>query len=229
MLRRRPRTSSNPMAFASAAAVSRPATLILRASSRPIIPAEIMIPNPPIWISSMMTTWPNPVQCVAVSTTVSPVTQTADVAVNSASKKFVTDPERDEIGSMSNPVPSSVATAKAATTLRAGRTRRTRARAELSLPSVMIGLYARGTRADALPFRPRRMSRAELRGPPTLPPPHFDTRLRGYSVTVARRGSPTLPPPHFDTRLRGYSVTVAGGGRLRSRRHTSIRGSAATQ
>ena len=57
-----PRTSSNPTAFASAAAFSRERTVSLRASTSPISDAKIMIPSPPSWISSMMTTCPKPVQ-----------------------------------------------------------------------------------------------------------------------------------------------------------------------
>ena len=46
-----------------------------------------MMPKPPIWMSSRITTCPNGLQWVAVSTTTRPVTQAALVAVKSASMK----------------------------------------------------------------------------------------------------------------------------------------------
>ena len=46
---------------------------------------RIMMPRPPIWMSIMMTNHPQPVKWTAVSTTMRPVTQTAEVAVKSAS------------------------------------------------------------------------------------------------------------------------------------------------
>ncbi|MFR5880770.1 MAG: hypothetical protein ACLUEQ_08180 [Cloacibacillus evryensis] len=48
-----------------------------------IIP--VMIPRPPIWISAIMITCDSSPKSVAMSTTPSPVTQTADVAIKSAS------------------------------------------------------------------------------------------------------------------------------------------------
>ncbi len=51
-----------------------------------------MTPKPPIWMSTMITTWPNGDQKVGVSTTMCPVTQTALVAVNSASMKVAGRP-----------------------------------------------------------------------------------------------------------------------------------------
>ncbi len=45
--------------------------------------ATAMYPSPPIWMSPRMTSSPNNDQVVAVSTTTSPVTHTAEVAVNS--------------------------------------------------------------------------------------------------------------------------------------------------
>ena len=77
--------SDSSMTFASVAALSRDRTLILRARTSPTSEAKIMIPRPPSWIMSMIATRPTPLQCVAVSTTVRPVTHTAEVAVNRAS------------------------------------------------------------------------------------------------------------------------------------------------
>ena len=45
----------------------------------------VMIPSPPIWIRARITHWPKTVKAVPVSMTISPVTQTAEVAVNNAS------------------------------------------------------------------------------------------------------------------------------------------------
>ena len=81
---------------------------------------SVMIPKPPIWMSTNRTTCPNALQCVAVSTTMSPVTHTAEVAVNSASPGLVICPDVVEIGSMSSTVPTPMAAAKASTTTREG-------------------------------------------------------------------------------------------------------------
>lgn len=66
-----------------------------------------------------MTIWPNIDQWVPVSTTVNPVTLTADVAVKNASTKEIGSAAW-ETGSMSNEVPTATATPKAAKTKRAG-------------------------------------------------------------------------------------------------------------
>ena len=55
-----------------------------REISNPTSDARVMMPKPPTWISARMTTWPKPDQYTGVSTTISPVTHTALVAVNSA-------------------------------------------------------------------------------------------------------------------------------------------------
>ena len=54
---------------------------------------------------------PNVDQCVAVSCTTSPVTQTADVDVNRASENGVTFPLADDIGSIKRMVPNMIAQA----------------------------------------------------------------------------------------------------------------------
>jgi hypothetical protein len=80
-----------------------------------------MIPKPPSWIRPRMLACPNPDQYVGVSTTVNPVTQTAEVAVNSAVRKGAEAPlPAREIGSHSSSVPIAIASANATATSRAG-------------------------------------------------------------------------------------------------------------
>jgi len=74
-----------------------------RSRSRSVEPA--MIPKPPAWTSNRMTICPNALQCWDVTTTVRPVTHTADVAVNSASSGEVRERSWLEMGSISNAVP----------------------------------------------------------------------------------------------------------------------------
>ena len=50
--------------------------------------AKVISPNPPIWISTAMTTCPISVKSDPVSTTTSPVTVTAEAAVKTASPKL---------------------------------------------------------------------------------------------------------------------------------------------
>ncbi len=80
----------------------------------------VMIPKPPTWISPRMTTSPKPDQYVGVSTTVRPVTQTALVAVKTATRSGACPPSARDTGSMSRTVPTATARAKAATTTWAG-------------------------------------------------------------------------------------------------------------
>ena len=79
-----------------------------------------MIPNPPAWMSSMITTCPNALQCVPVSSTTSPVTQAADVAVNSASTNGVGSPDCVANGSMRSAVPMAIRTANTDSRVGAG-------------------------------------------------------------------------------------------------------------
>ena len=67
-----------------------------------------------------MTTWPKPLQNTGVSTVISPVTQTADVAVNSASSRLAPPPPALATGSNSSPVPTATAAAKPSTITWAG-------------------------------------------------------------------------------------------------------------
>ena len=67
-----------------------------------------------------MTAWPKPDQYSAVSCTTSPVTQVAEVAVNSASKKEAPCPSRVEIGSVRSSAPAKINSAKPIKMIRAG-------------------------------------------------------------------------------------------------------------
>ena len=69
---------------------------------------KVMNPKPPIWMSRMMTIMPKAFQCTAVGTAMSPVTQVAEVAVSSASKKSVHSPLLEEMGSASRKVPKRI-------------------------------------------------------------------------------------------------------------------------
>jgi hypothetical protein len=79
-----------------------------------------MTPNPPIWIRTMITTLPNPLQYTGVSTVTSPVTHTEEVDVNSASRKGAPSGPLREMGSISSAVPTATATANPSTITWAG-------------------------------------------------------------------------------------------------------------
>ncbi len=68
--------------------------------------ATVMKPSPPIWMSARMTPWPKPLQWVPVSTTASPVTHTAEVAVKNASRVEVERPDAVENGSARSAAPT---------------------------------------------------------------------------------------------------------------------------
>ena len=72
----------------------------------------VITPIPPIWISVMITHCPKNDQYVAVSCTISPVTQVAEVAVNSASGNGVNTCCAEEIGSISSRVPAIISPKK---------------------------------------------------------------------------------------------------------------------
>lgn len=93
--------------------------MALRCSSEMRLPessaneaATVMTPSPPIWKSAKMTPWPNAEKYTAVSWTTSPVTHTADVEVKRASMNGVTEPSRDDTGSISSAAPVSMTSAK---------------------------------------------------------------------------------------------------------------------
>ena len=74
--------------------------------------SSVITPKPPIWMATISTTCPKSDQCVPVSTSTCPVTQTALVAVNSAVSGGVTVRLCDAIGSMSSSVTSRISSAK---------------------------------------------------------------------------------------------------------------------
>ena len=71
-----------------------------------------MKPKPPISIKVIITACPKRLQCSAVITVVSPVTQVAEVVVNKASIKGVTSPVRLDMGSINNSAPNKIKLAK---------------------------------------------------------------------------------------------------------------------
>lgn len=73
----------------------------------------VTTPIPPIWISSRITTCPKQLQYVAVSWTISPVTQVADVAVNNASRNAALPGSLDAKGSIKSSVPTNITAKKA--------------------------------------------------------------------------------------------------------------------
>ncbi len=97
-----------------------------------------MTPSPPTLMATRMTTWPKPDQYVAVSTVTSPVTQTADTAVNSASTNGARWPLAVATGSESRPVTRTMTLAKTVIASRAGELRptsSTRARVRANAPA----------------------------------------------------------------------------------------------
>ena len=70
--------------------------------------ATVMTPRPPIWMSRMMMVWPKADHPVAVSRTMRPVTQTALVAVNSASSNGALSPSLEATGSVRSSAPRSM-------------------------------------------------------------------------------------------------------------------------
>ena len=79
-----------------------------------------MIPRPPAWINRRMTPSPNPDQAPAVSTTIKPVTHTADVAVNKAVTISTCSPLADATGNANSTVPTTTAPANATAITRLG-------------------------------------------------------------------------------------------------------------
>lgn len=68
------------------------------------------MPKPPTWISPRITTWPNGLQKVAVSTEASPVMHTADTDVKAAWMSSGDRWSAVAAGSASSPVPTAMAT-----------------------------------------------------------------------------------------------------------------------
>src|SRR5690606_32949901 len=104
----------------SAVASRRVRTPSRRATSSPSRVAAVMIPYPPTWADTTMMAWPASDQNV-VSTTVRPVTQTADTAVNSATTSgVVPSGSARAAGSSSSRVLTAMAARKATGRRRAG-------------------------------------------------------------------------------------------------------------
>ncbi len=74
--------------------------------------ANVINPKPPIWIKNKRTTSPKVEKVSPVSTTINPVTQVADVAVNKASKKGKPFPSSVENGIVKRNVPMAIMRAK---------------------------------------------------------------------------------------------------------------------
>ena len=78
-----------------------------------------MSPRPPIWMSVRMIAWPNLVKWLPVSTTMRPVTHTADVAVNSESIGVMCPPTVAR-GVANSRAPTTIMSRNDAITVRAG-------------------------------------------------------------------------------------------------------------
>lgn len=108
-----PLTSPTASAWVSVCSKSLDLSRICLLTSNPNKVAAVIMPKPPNWNNTINTTSPVVDQWVAVSTTTSPVTHTADVAVNKAVKKDVSGtPGARDTGSISKTVPSAMAARK---------------------------------------------------------------------------------------------------------------------
>lgn len=67
---------------------------------------RVMMPRPPTWMSPRMATSPKALQWLGVSTTASPVMQSADMAVKAATQKPAGSPDSVAAGDMSSSVPT---------------------------------------------------------------------------------------------------------------------------
>ena len=76
-----------PSALRLSDRISRSDSVMRRLSRMSSTVPNVIKPSPPTWISSSSVSCPRPVSCVPGSITESPVTHTALVAVNSASRK----------------------------------------------------------------------------------------------------------------------------------------------
>ena len=82
--------------------------------------ARVTTPKPPMKIPSAMTEWPKGDQYVAVSTTVKPVTQTAEIAVKRISMKGARSVEAVAMGSARSEVIKAMSMTKTINASRAG-------------------------------------------------------------------------------------------------------------
>ena len=83
-----PTSPSRPM-FSASWVISLDFSPSLRPMANARMDVSVRVPRPPTWMAIRMTTWPNTDHCAAVDTVVSPVTVTAEVAVNTASTNRV--------------------------------------------------------------------------------------------------------------------------------------------
>lgn len=118
----------------------------------------VMIPKPPTWIRARIAPSPKSLQYVPVSTTVSPVTQTADVDVKRAVTKSADVSASEASGRASSTAPITTTAAKAMTTVRAGCAANRACRAATKRPATCF-LPVRGrspvtTESNAPPGRP---------------------------------------------------------------------------
>ena len=157
----------------------------------------------------MITASPKPLQCSAVSTRTKPVTQTADVAVNSASSPFVHARDSDAQGSDSSPVPTRIAAPKAPTRYHGvGRSRIMRR----GRCSAKTSVFTRRRRSTTSPGRRAGRSRGVRAAPPPRPPPRPSrAAARCHAARSHARGrtaiASTSPPRYV---VRRYAQSSRG-------------------
>ncbi len=106
--------------FMEFCAMSLPRTPRRLETARESTEASVRMPKPPTKTPMIMTSWPKNDQWVAVETTVSPVTHTAETAVNRASCSGVYWPLAVAAGSESSEVKIAMTSAKVTSARRAG-------------------------------------------------------------------------------------------------------------
>ena len=142
----RPPGSPRPMCWPN---IRRSRVEVRRPASEKMTIAPTMKPRAPAWMSARITIWPNSDQWSWVETTVSPVTQTAEVAVNRAASRSGWLPSASENGSISRIVPNRIRPAKAAMRIRPGRKGPRRARVVSTRRLVATRRGTRTTRSPA--------------------------------------------------------------------------------
>ena len=86
--------------------------------------SNVITPKPPIWMAAISTTCPKSDQCVPVSTSTCPVTQTALVAVNKPLPNPMLRPFCAAHGSDSSTPPSTISARNPSAITRSGRIQR---------------------------------------------------------------------------------------------------------
>ena len=120
MARTRRTMPSRLSTFSASRTRERPFKLMRRPATNASPMPMDATPRPPICIKIAMTACPNRLNVSPVSTTTSPVTQTALVAVNSASSGPTCAPGCTANGSISSAAPSKISSAKPTAMMRAG-------------------------------------------------------------------------------------------------------------